>query len=59
MRFLKERRLETVRMELINARPENTKISDIALRYGFNELGKFSLLYRSVYNEKPSETLKY
>ena len=59
MRFLKERRLEAARMELINARPENAKVSDIALRYGFSELGKFSLLYKSVYNEKPSETLKY
>ena len=59
MRFLKERRLEAVRMELINSRPENTKVSDIALRYGFTELGKFSLLYKSVYKEKPSDTLKY
>ena len=57
MRFLKERRLEAVRMELINARPESAKVSDIALRYGFTELGKFSLLYKSIYNEKPSETL--
>jgi len=59
MRFLKERRMEAVRMELINASPENTKISDVALQYGFTELGKFSLLYKSVYNEKPSETLKH
>ncbi|UCB54882.1 MAG: helix-turn-helix domain-containing protein [Thiotrichales bacterium] len=59
MRFLRERRLEAVRMELINARPGSTKVSDIALRYGFSELGKFSLLYKSVYNEKPSETLRY
>jgi len=59
MKFLKERRMEAVRMELINAQPENTKVSDIALRYGFTELGKFSLLYKSIYNEKPSETLKH
>jgi len=59
MRFLKERRMAAVRMELISARPENTKVSDIALRYGFTELGKFSLLYKSIYNEKPSETLKH
>ena len=59
MRFLKERRMEAVRMELINARPENTKVSDVALHYGFTELGKFSLLYKSIYNEKPSETLKH
>lgn len=59
MRYLKERRLEAVRMELISARPETTDVSDIALRYGFTELGKFSLLYKSVYNEKPSDTLKY
>jgi len=59
MRFLKERRMEAVRMELINARPENTKVSEVALRYGFTELGKFSLLYKSIYNEKPSETLKH
>jgi AraC-like DNA-binding protein len=59
MKFLKQRRMEAVRMELINAQPEHTKVSDVALRYGFTELGKFSLLYRSIYNEKPSETLKY
>ena len=59
MRFLKERRMEAVRMELINAQPENIKVSDVALRYGFTELGKFSLLYKSIYNEKPSETLKH
>ena len=59
MKFLKERRMEAVRMELINARPENIKVSDAALRYGFTELGKFSQLYKSIYNEKPSETLKH
>jgi len=59
MKFLKQRRMEAVRMELINAQHKNTKVSDVALRYGFAELGKFSLLYKSLYNEKPSETLKY
>jgi transcriptional regulator GlxA family with amidase domain len=59
MRLLRERRLEAARMELISARPENAKVSDIALRYGFTELGKFSLLYKSVYNERPSKTLKH
>jgi transcriptional regulator GlxA family with amidase domain len=59
MKFLKQRRLEAVRMELMNAQPKNTKVSDVALRYGFTELGKFSLLYKSIYNEKPSETLKF
>ncbi len=59
MKFLKQRRLEAVRMELINARSDKTKVSDVALRYGFTELGKFSLLYRSIYDERPSETLKY
>lgn len=59
MKFLKQRRMEAVRMELINAEHKNTKVSDVALRYGFTELGKFSLLYKSIYNEKPSETLKY
>jgi AraC-like DNA-binding protein len=59
MRFLRERRLEAARMALINALPGNLSVSEIALRYGFSELGKFSLLYKSVYNEKPSETLKY
>jgi len=57
MRFLKERRMEAARMELINSSPENTRVSDVALRYGFTELGKFSLLYKSLYGEKPSETL--
>ncbi len=59
MSFLKQRRMEAARMELINSHPESTKVSDVALRYGFTELGKFSLLYKSIYNEKPSETLKH
>ena len=58
MRFLKERRMEAARLELINTGPDNSKVSDIALRYGFTELGKFSKFYKSLYKERPSETLR-
>jgi AraC-like DNA-binding protein len=33
-------------------------VTDIALRWGFNHLGRFSQLYRERYGEKPLATLR-
>jgi AraC-like DNA-binding protein len=57
--FLKHRRLEAARLELMTADPGSTSVSEIALRYGFSELGKFSVLYKATFHESPSETLRH
>lgn len=57
MQFLQKTRLANVRQELLN--PEtNSKFSvtEIAIKNGFNQLGRFSAIYRNVYGELPSET---
>ncbi len=58
MAFLKQRRLEAVRLELLSAEPAGTSVSEIAVRYGFSELGKFSVSYKAAFGESPSETLR-
>ncbi len=57
MGFLKRRRLETVRGELLAAEPGSTSVTQVALRYGFAHLGRFSVEYRKLFGERPSETL--
>ena len=57
MAFLKLRRMEAARMELLLAEPGETRITDIALRYGFAQPSKFSSDYKTIFNEKPSDTL--
>jgi AraC-like DNA-binding protein len=49
------RRLEVVR-SLLTSR-SSTTVSDAALRAGFTHLGRFSILYRRVFGESPSDTL--
>jgi AraC family ethanolamine operon transcriptional activator len=55
-RFLMLRRLAAVRGELLRA-DESTSVTDIATRWGFFHLGRFSREYRLHYAERPSQTL--
>lgn len=57
MMFLRRQRLDAARVELLAAEPGSTTVSEIALGYGFSELGKFSTAYKTVFGESPSETL--
>ena len=57
MQFLQKTRLANARQQLLS--PEtNSKLSitEIAINNGFNQLGRFSAIYKSVYGELPSET---
>ena len=58
MAFLRQRRLEAARAELLIAEPGTTSVSVIAGRYGFSELSKFSAAYKAAFGELPSETLR-
>jgi AraC-like DNA-binding protein len=57
MAFLKRSRLEAARRELTDAEPGEINVSDVALRFGFSQPGKFSAAYKTLFNENPSRTL--
>ncbi len=59
MAWLKARRLEAARIELRAATPVETTVTAIALRYGFDNLGRFAVEYRRRFGEAPSQTLRY
>ena len=58
MQFVRQRRLEAVRKELIAAVPNQVKVTEVAMKYGFWHLGQFSAAYKKAFGERPSETLR-
>jgi AraC-like DNA-binding protein len=56
MRYIRELRFEKARQALLRADPEGS-VTDIALRFGFGHLGRFSVEYRRRFGELPSATL--
>lgn len=56
--YLRLRRLHAARQHLMTATPNETRVAQIACRYGFFELGKFSAFYSKTFGERPSETLR-
>jgi transcriptional regulator GlxA family with amidase domain len=57
LEFLKEIRLHRVRDDLLTATPGMT-VKEVALRWGFNHLGRFSREYARRFGEMPLETLR-
>lgn len=58
IRYLRLVRLNGVRRDLLSSHPKKNRIVDIALDWGFIELGRFSGEYRQLFQELPSITLE-
>jgi AraC-like DNA-binding protein len=57
MRYLRTARYEKVRDALTRADPEES-VAEIAERWGFTHMGRFSVDYRTRFGEPPSATLR-
>ena len=58
IRYLTLRRMHNARGALLRSDPSETSVTQIAADQGFWELGHFSVAYRAMFGETPSETLK-
>ncbi|WP_295070855.1 AraC family transcriptional regulator [Tabrizicola sp.] len=55
--YWREARLARAHADLLAA-PRGTRVTDIAMRWGFTHFGRFSELYRARYGLSPRDTLK-
>ncbi len=55
--YLKTVRLNGVRSELRNSDSADTKVAEVAGRWGFWHIGQMAADYRQMFRELPSETL--
>jgi transcriptional regulator GlxA family with amidase domain len=58
IRYLSLRRMHLVRRALLRADASTTTVTRIATDHGFWELGRFSVAYRTLFDESPSESLR-
>jgi transcriptional regulator GlxA family with amidase domain len=56
--YLLLRRMNLAQRELRKAVPRPNGVTEIATKYGFWEFGRFAGLYKSMFGEKPSDTLR-
>ena len=56
--WLRAQRLERARDELLRSRPEAVRVTDIAMRWGFQHLGRFCQTYKRRFGETPTATLR-
>jgi AraC-like DNA-binding protein len=58
IRYLTLRRMHLVRRALLHSDPSKATVTRIVTNHGFWELGRFSVAYRALFGESPSETLR-
>jgi transcriptional regulator GlxA family with amidase domain len=58
IRYLTLRRMHLVRRALLRTDPSKATVTRIVTDHGFWELGRFSITYRMLFGESPSETLR-
>lgn len=58
IRYLNLRRMHLVRRALEQATSCSATVTEIAMSHGFWELGRFSVAYRELFNERPLATLR-
>jgi AraC-like DNA-binding protein len=56
-RHLRMRRLSSARRALLSADGALARVTEIAMSFGFAELGRFSVEYKKAFGESPSQTL--
>lgn len=56
--FIKQRRLDRVRSELLRADTEQTTVTETATKYAFWHMSQFAADYRKQFGELPSQTLR-
>ncbi|MGY4817371.1 helix-turn-helix domain-containing protein [Pseudomonas chlororaphis subsp. piscium] len=56
--WLRLRRLNSAHRELLSRGPDETTVAEVAMRWSFWHLGRFSSSYRALFKELPSETLR-
>ena len=57
--YVIEQRLRAAHAVLSEADPGTTTVTDVAMTFGFFELGRFAGRYRHAYGEVPSRTLRH
>lgn len=58
IRYLRLLRLNGVRRDLLISNNKKDRVVEVALNWGFIELGRFAREYRQLFQELPSATLK-
>jgi AraC family ethanolamine operon transcriptional activator len=58
-RYALTQRLRAAHEALCTGSPDTTTVTDVAMAFGFFELGRFAGRYRHTFGEAPSQTLRH
>jgi AraC-like DNA-binding protein len=58
IRYLTLRRMHLTRRALLCTEPSKANVTRVVTDHGFWELGRFSVVYRTLFGESPSDTLR-